>query len=71
MGFLFWKRFCSLIYSTLEKEKAIFLSALRNVSHSMEIQLNYYERIRQKLTINTALRLHAHTCTYTSASLFH
>lgn len=52
VGFLFWKRFCSLIYSTLEREKAIFLSALRNIRHSMEIQLSY-EGIRQKLTPNT------------------
>lgn len=71
VGFLFWKKFCSLVYSTLEKEKAISLSAPRNISHSVEIQLNYHERIRQKLTINTAVGLHTHTCTYTSASLFH
>lgn len=60
VGFPFWKKFCSLIYSTLEKEKAIFLSALRNISCSVEIQLNYYER--QKLTINTdSIRTRAHT----------
>jgi len=70
VGFLFWKEFCSLIYSTLEKEKAIFLSALRNVGQSVEIQLNYSER-RQKLTMNTALQLHTHTRTYASAAVFH
>lgn len=57
VGFHFWKKFFCLISSTLAKEKAIFLSALRNISHSVEIQLNYYERTRQKLTINTALSL--------------
>lgn len=68
VGILFWKKFCSFNFCTLKKEKAIFLSALRNPSQSMEIQSNCYERIRQRLTINTHC---IHTGAHTHQPLFH
>lgn len=41
VGFFSWKKFCSLIYSTLEKERAIFLSALGNSGCGVEMQFHY------------------------------